>query len=271
MPSGVIQRGNTQTYERQPTGTLKLYADGSCEATETFTGTWEKRLSNLPVALQPHPDFPTLKLYEFVGAKEPGNIYRYECIYKGILPDTDLVALMQEECSVTTSQEPVETFWKFAYPWSGPPVTTTFLANIQTALETNVSDITTIFPAIAPEAPDGGDQAYNLWLLRRKGIDSYLAMRLNAKLSYVQSVEDFANQKYNTPFYVGLVTHITPDSRLGKAKTIPNNPGSFTTRNYLFSGLSWRLQGGVVSVVEEYSLSGGNGKWQPYLYGEDGE
>lgn len=268
MASGVKQIGNRQTYERQPTGTLKLYADGSCEATETFTGVWEKRLENLPVALQPHPDFPTLKLYEFLGAREPGNIYHYDCVYKGILPNTDLVALMQEEVSVTTSQDPIETFWKFSYPWNSPPVTTTFLSQIQAALDANVADITAVYPAIAPEAPDGGDEAYNLWLLRRKGIDSYLALRLTAKLTFVQALADF--QPYLDPFYVGLARDpISANTPLANAKTVPNK--NLGNRNYLFSSMSWRLQGGVVSIAHEYTLSGGSGKWQPYIYGPEEE
>ena len=273
MASGVKQIGNRTTYERQPTGTLKLYVDGSSEATETFSGVWEKRLENLPVALQPHPDYPTLRLCEFIGAKEPGNIYRYECVYKGILPKTDVWALMQEEVTLMSSQEPLETFYKFSYPYTSPPVTNTLLANIQSALDANVPDITAVYPAITSSTP-----AWQLWNLRRRGIDSVKVPQMSVKLSYV--ADPYSEGWLTEVFlllsrYVGVIAKSDYEDSvaINRARTVPrpiqfegaDGTGGDFPRDYLFNGITWRLQGGLLSVSEDYLLSGPSG-WNPYLY-----
>lgn len=256
MASGVIQVGNKQTYERQPTGTLKLYADGSVEAVETFKGVYEKRLENLPVPLQPHPDFPSLQLYEFAGAKEEGNIYRYENIYKGVYAGIDLFTLMQTDVQMMTSTEPVETFWKFSYPFTSPPVTNSLLANIQAALDANVADITAVYPAITSSTP-----AWQLWNLRRRGIDAYRMMNLTARLSYVQPTSTPPTAAF--AIQVGTVP-ASSTTALARAQAKDYVPKT-TIRNFLFNGLSWRVAGGVISITEEHQLSGPN-QWNPYLY-----
>lgn len=274
MPA--LLRGNTQTYERQPTGTLKLYPDGSCEATETFRGTYAKRLENLPVALQPHPDFPTLKLFEFLGSKEPGEIYQYACVYKGILPDTDVWALMQEDVTLMSAQEPVETFWRFSYPWNDPPVTTTLLSQVQAAIDANVADITAVYPNIDPEGDASGKAAYNLWLLRRRGIDSVKVPQLSVRLSYVADASLgswYLTVRRLISLYVGTIALDSDGTYLAinRARSVPT-PGNFEfgsdedrKRNYLLNGVSWRLQGNLLNVSEDYLLSGRSG-WVPYLY-----
>lgn len=278
MASGVKQIGNVQTYERQPTGTLKLYADGSIEAVETYKGVYAKRMENLPVPLQAHPDFPSLKLYEFAGSKEEGNIYKYENIYKGVYSGIDLFTLMQTDVQMMTSNEPVETFWKFSYPYTSPPVNNILLAQIQAALDANLPDITAISAGPWPVTSNGIDTkpyagapawtaitvnspAWQLWNLRRRGADSYRMMNLTARLSYVQPTSvpptsDFAIQ-------VGTVP-ATSTAALVRAQASGFVPKS-SVRNYLFNGLSWRVAGGVISITEEHQLSGPN-QWNPYLY-----
>ncbi len=256
MATGPILQGNTTTYERQPTGTLKLFADGSVEAVETYKGDYAKRLPNLPIPLQEHPDFPSLKLYEFAGAKEEGNIYRYENIYKGVYGGIDLLTLMQTDVQMMTSNEPVETFWKFSYPYSAPPVTNSLMANVQSALDANVSNITSIFPAITSGTP-----AYELWQLRRRGIEAYRMMNLTARLSYVQATSHPPTAAF--AIQVGTVP-TAPTTALQRALDSGYVPTP-TIRNYLFNGLSWRVAGGVISINEEHQLSGPN-QWNPYLY-----
>ena len=256
MPSGAIQRGNTQTYERQPTGTLKLYADGSVEAVETFKGVYSKRLANLPTPLQPHPDFPSLKLYEFAGAKEEGEIYRYENIYKGVYAGIDLFTLMQTDVQMMTSNEPVESFYKFSYPYSAPPVTNTLMSQIQAALDANVADITAVYPAITSSTP-----AWQLWNLRRRGIDAYRMMNLTARLSYVQPTSNPPTAAFAIQVGTVPASKTTALTRAQAAGYVPTS----TVRNYLFNGLNWKVAGGVISITEEHQLSGPN-QWNSYLY-----
>jgi hypothetical protein len=273
--------GNTTSYERQPTGTLKLFADGSVEAVETYKGVYSLRLANLPIPLASHPDFPSLKLYEFAGSKEEGEIYKYENIYKGVYAGINLLDLMQTDVQVMTSNEPVETFWKFSYPVGSPPtppVTNVLLAQVQAALDANLPDITAISAGAWPKTTNGvdtkpydgapnwvaitsGSPAYELWNLRRRGIDSYRMMNLTARLSYVQPTTTPPTAEF--AIQVGTVP-ASNTTALQKAITLGYVPTP-SVRNFLFNGLNWKVAGGAITITEEHQMSGPN-KWQPYLY-----
>jgi len=265
----VIQKGKVSELIRQSDETLKQFADGTLEATIKFKCAFDKRVSFLPKVLQEHPDFPSLKLYEFGGEREPGNIWRYDCIYKGFNAGVDLWALMQEDVTVTTSQEPVETFWKFSYPWENPPVNNIVLAQIKAAIEANVTDITTLAGWPKWDSESGkpiwvaittGTPAWELWNLLRRGVTSYRMLSISARLSYCTAATKLPPEEF--VLRVGTARDgLTNTTALSKATTVPQP----SKRNYLFAGLNWTKQGGVIRYVEEHSLSGPN-KWNPYLY-----
>ena len=265
----VIQVGNTTGLIRQSEETLKQFADGTLEATIRYKCVFDKRIQYLPEVLSEHPDFPSLKLYEFGGEREPGNIWRYDCIYKGFNKGTDLWALMQEDVSVSTSLEPVETFWKFSYPWATPPVTNTVLAQIKAAIDANVTDITTLsgWPKWDSDStkPTWVSIAVNsvpwqLWNLMRRGVTSYRMLSVSARLSYCGAATTIPTEEFI--LRVGTARDgLTNTTALSKTTTVPKP----SVRNYLFTGLNWTKQGGVIRFTEEHTLSGPN-KWNPYLY-----
>ena len=235
MPS--IQIGNF--FEQyQPDGDdVKQGPDGSGEATLTYkTTTTGFTLASLPNPLSPHPAYSQLKLYEAQAKREPGNVMAVTCTYRGVIVGNKFT-YSQQEFNVSTSAEPIET-----HPLFSKAVTPTELATIQKFLDNNTVPV---YTNAVTNATDAGVKLYNK---KRRGIDSYLSIGGTYKLSYIQE---------NIP------TDYAPIGAIIIAPTLaPIPPGS---RTYLYTGLSWRKQGGVVSVNEEYTMSGPAG-WDEELY-----
>jgi hypothetical protein len=240
MPA--IQIG-TFTAQYQPDGDdVRQGPDGSGEAVLTYKVTSAGfTLSSIPNPLSPHPAYPALKLYEAQAKREPGNVMAVTCTYRGVIVGNKYT-YSQQEFSVNTSADPVETHPSFAFPANNPPVSPTELATIQKYLDNNTVPVYTIAVAGATAA------GVTLYKKKRRGIDSYLNIGGIYKLTYIQD---------DIPSAYGGVGKITISPPLG-----PIPPGN---RNYLYSGLSWRKQGGVVTVNEEYTMSGLGG-WDPDLY-----
>lgn len=236
-----ILRGN-KSLILQPDQTVEQAADGSGVARLSYKCPWEKLNDFLPEPLQPHPVFPTLLLYTFTIAREPGDIGRYDCVFYGVLAK-DPMALAQYDVSVSTSSEPVETHPRFAYPPETPPVTPAQLSAIELALQNNLSEPN-------PSAVPNPSAAYTLWLKKRRGIDSYLRVGTTFRKTYVAIVPPV--DQY------GLIGKIV-DLNDANAPTPPKG------QNYIATGVSWRKQAGVVTVTEE-SLLSGLGGWDTDLY-----
>lgn len=222
----------------QPDGDdVKQGPDGSGEATLTFKRSSDSfTLASLPNPLSQHPKYSALRLYEAQAKREPGNIMAVTCTYRGVIVGNKFT-FSQQEFSVNTSSEPIET-----HPLFVDAVTPTELAKIQKFLDNNTVPVYTI---AIPDATAAGVKLYNK---KRRGIDSYLSIGGTYKLSYIQE---------NIP------TDYAPIGAIIIAPTLaPIPPGS---RTYLYTGLSWRKQGGVVSVNEEYTMSGPAG-WDEDLY-----
>jgi hypothetical protein len=240
MPS--IQIGNFSANYQPDGDDVKQGPDGSGEATLTYkTTTAGFTLANLPNPLSPHPAYSQLKLYEAQAKREPGDVMAVTCTYRGVIVGNKFT-FSQQEFSVNTSSEPIETHPSFAQPIANPPVSPTELATIQKFLDNNTVPVYTIATTNATAA---GVMLYNK---KRRGIDSYLNVGGTYKLSYIQA--DIPSE-YTS---IGKITIAPP--------LAPIPPGS---RTYLYTGLSWRKQGGVVSVNEEYTMSGFSG-WDTDLY-----
>lgn len=240
MPT--IQIGNF--FEQyQPDGDdVKQGPDGSGEATLTFKRSSDLfNLASLPNPLSQHPKYSQLRLYEAQAKREPGNIMAVTCTYRGVIVGNKYT-FSQQEFTVNTSSEPIETHPLFSHPIANPPVSPTELATIQKFLDNNTVPVYTIATTNATAA---GVMLYNK---KRRGIDSYMNVGGTYKLSYIQA--DIPSE-YTAIGKIAIAPPLAP---------IP--PGS---RTYLYTGLSWRKQGGVVSVNEEYTMSGFSG-WDTDLY-----
>ena len=235
MPT--IQIGNF--FEQyQPDGDdVKQGPDGSGEATLTYKRSSDSfTLASLPNPLSEHPKYSALRLYEAQAKREPGNIMAVTCTYRGVIVGNKFT-YSQQEFTVNTSSEPIET-----HPLFSKAVNPTELATIQKFLDNNTVPV---YTNAVTNATDAGVMLYNK---KRRGIDSYLNVGGTYKLSYIQA--DIPSE-YTA---IGKITIAPP--------LAPIPPGS---RTYLYTGLSWRKQGGVVSVNEEYTMSGFNG-WDTDLY-----
>ena len=240
MPT--IQIGNFSANYQPDGDDVKQGPDGSGEATLTYkTTTAGFTLASLPNPLSPHPAYSQLKLYEAQAKREPGNVMAVTCTYRGVIVGNKFT-FSQQEFTVNTSSEPIETHPLFSEPIANPPVSPTELATIQKFLDNNTVPV---YTKDVTNATDAGVMLYNK---KRRGIDSYLSIGGTYKLSYIQA--DIPSE-YTAIGKIAIAPPLAP---------IP--PGS---RTYLYTGLSWRKQGGVVSVNEEYTMSGFNG-WDTDLY-----
>jgi hypothetical protein len=234
MPT--IQIGNF-VEQYQPDGDdVKQGPDGSGEATLTFKRSSDSfTLASLPNPLSQHPKYPALRLYEAQAKREPGNIMVVTCTYRGVIVGNKFT-FSQQEFTVNTSSEPIETHPRFSSPVAAPPVSPTEIATIQKFMDNNN------VPVYAIDVFGSTKEGVLLYNKKRRGTDSYLSVGGTYKLTYIQA--DVPSE-YNS---IGKITIAPP--------LAPIPPGK---RNYLYTGLSWRKQGGVVTVNEEYTMSGFNG------------
>jgi len=188
--------------------------------------------------LFPAPNFPSLLCYESDVDREPGGILRITSIYKGVFA-TNPNQLAQHESQRTLTEAPIETHPKFALPRDNPPVSSAKLAAIELALQNNTGP-----------GKDWEPIVKMLFEKKRRGLDSYLKPGAIYKKTYVQR-EIPGSSDLNK---VGKI--VTPGS------PAPSPPSGW---DYLMMGLSWTKQAGVVTVSEEYQLSGPGG-WDPDLY-----
>lgn len=233
-----IKIGNVTGAIYQAEQPVHLNPDGSGQATLTYKCTESSPFAVIPAYLTSHPYLPELKAYESDLDREHGGIIRISTTYKGVLANNP-EELAQHDFSRTVSQEPVETHPLFALPRSNPPVTASEITVIELALQNAQPPTVTL-----------SSKAQLLYEKKLRGIDSYLRSGSVYRKSYVSK---------NIPTTGEL-------AEVGKIK----NPGSPappapTDQEYLFVGLSWNKTAGVVTITEEYQLSGIGG-WDPDLY-----
>ena len=211
---------------------------GSAQASITYKCTTESSFAVIPAYLTAHPFLPDLKAYESDLDQEPGGILRITTIYKGVLAENP-EELAQHDYGRTTTEAPIETHPKFAVPYDAPPVTPTDLATIELALQNATAPPTTLSTI-----------ATLLYNKKRRGIESFLKPGGIYKKTYVSDSYPGASLMNQ----VGKIA--TPAS---PAPTAPDG------QNYLCIGISWSKQAGVVTIMEDYQLSGPGG-WDPDLY-----
>ena len=233
-----IKIGNVSGAIYQSGRPLHLNPDGSAQGSLTYKCTTESSFAVIPEYLTPHPFLPKLKCYESDLDQEDGGIIRITSIYKGVLADNP-EELAQHEFGRTTTEAPIETLAKFAVPYDDPPVTPTELATIELALQNAVPP---------PESIEG--VARLLYDKKRRGIESYLRPGGIYKKSY-------ASQSIPGAGLMDQVGKITSPGGLA--------PPAPSGQNYLAIGVSWVKSAGVVTISEEYQLSGPGG-WDTDIY-----
>jgi len=235
-----IKIGNVTGAIYQAARPLHLNPDGSAQASLTYKCADTSAFAVIPAYLTQHPFYPELKCYESDLDQEEGGIIRITSIYKGVLAD-DPEELAQHEYGRTTTEAPIETHPTFAVPLDNPPVTPEQLATIELALQ-NAQD---------PPASITG-AARLLYNKKRRGIESYLKPGGIYKKTYVS--EDYPG--------AALMNQVGKIAEPGSPAPTPPSG-----QNYLCIGVSWNKTAGVVTIVEEYQLSGPGG-WDQDLYSE---
>lgn len=233
-----IKIGNVTGAIYQSEQPFHMNPDGSAQASLTYKCSDASAFAVVPVYLSSHPYYPSLKCFESDIDREPGGIIRITSIYKGVFASNPK-QLAQHESQRTLTEAPIETHPKFALPRDNPPVSSTDLAAIELALQNNTKAWAT-----------WSDATKLLFSKKRMGIDSYLKPGAVYRKTYVQ--EDIPSAAMLNK--VGKI--VTPES------PAPSPP---TGWDYLLMGVSWNKQAGVVTVTEEYQLSGPGG-WDPDLY-----
>ena len=233
-----IKIGNVTGAIYQAERPLHLNPDGSAQASLTLKCATETGPVTIPEYLTPHPFIPDLKCYESDLDQEPGGIARITTIYKGVLAK-DPKKLAQSEFHKTLTEAPIETHPVFAFPRDNPPLKPTAIAAVELALQN-------CQPA---------DKSWNIYQTKlfekkRRGIDSYLKVGGVFRITYCSTEIPRAKK-------MEIIGHIAvpPDPA----------PAAPTGQNYLCMGISWVKQAAVVTITEEYQLSG-QGGWDPDLY-----
>jgi hypothetical protein len=244
--------GNDLTWIKQSDQKITQGPDGSVQATLSYKCKWISIKQFIPTPLQKHPEFPSLLLYEYSLEKEPGEIGRFDLVYRGVLlNNTDLGKLAQEEATLTISTEPIETHPTFAgkrdatgnWPAS-PPVSKSELNAIDIALRSSVN------------YTSSNTAAQKLYDRKLRGIDSYYRIGTTYRNNYVQTKAPVAGQ------YAVVGKSIINDSF---KQIYSNAPVPAEGQAYLMTGLSWRKAGGAYYINQEFQLSG-NGGWDSVLY-----
>ena len=233
-----IKIGNVTGAIYQAERPLHLNPDGSATASLTYKCTSESAFVVIPAYLSAHPFIPELKCYESDLDQELGGIVRITTIYKGVLASNP-EELAQHDFARTTTESPIETHPKFYVPIDNPPVSPSDLAVIELALQNAQPPPSTLTGA-----------ARTLYDKKLRGIESFLR-----------------------PGGIYKKTYASPDipgaalmNQVGKIAT-PGKPAPTppSGQNYLCVGVSWTKQAGVVTIMEDYQLSGPGG-WDPDLY-----
>lgn len=234
-------------------------------------------LASLPKIGSKHPDFPTLTLWDTKASRENGALMKVTSTYKGVaMGNTRQLAVV--EFNLACTQEPLLTHPKFAgmpdlaagVTVNKPMINGGEVSMINLKLQNSVKydkNDTFIVQAnpVDGSLPVGfavGDvkkstQIGRLYfMLRKLGIESWLCPGGTYKQSYVDS---YVGAEIYTGF--GSIVPATRNPDVGGLKTVLG-----TIRNLLYNAVSWRIQGSLVTINQEYQMSG-TGGWNIFLYG----
>jgi hypothetical protein len=246
-----VLSGSVSDGVMQPDGyDFRVSFDASVTATVTYCiDAAGFDLDKLPLLGSSHPDEDRLKVFEIAASRESGSIMKVALTYKGIGNDSG-EDVAQTEFNAGTTSEPIETHPKFAYPFSAPPVIPQELSAVKRALENNVDyGKENKFIGVAGEAVPATQAGRLLYILKKFGIESYLTLGGTFRRTYVSET---------IPIDYSNVGYITIPKAMGKpAATAPGVLGG--TRNYLQTSLTWKKQANLVTITEEFMLSGASG------------
>jgi len=233
---------------------FRVSFDSSVTATVTYKISSDGfSIDDLPKLNSSHPHDDRLTLFESSASRESGQIMKVVLTYKGI--DSTLSEnYAQSEFNAGTTSDPIETHPKFSYPFSNPPVIPQELSAVKRALENNIDyGKNNKFINETGESVPATQPGRLLYILKKFGIESYLNLSGTYRRSYVKTTipTDYSN--------VGYIT-IVPS--LG---TPPVSAPTIGYRNYLQTSLTWKKQASIVSITEEFMLSGASG-WNEHVY-----
>lgn len=250
----VLNGTESDAVEQSDGYEFRVSFDSSVTATVTYKiSSVGFAISSLPALNSPHPHDARLTLFESAASRESGQIMKVVLTYKGIDAENSQ-DYAQTEFNAGTTSEPIETHPKFAYPFSNPPVIPQELSAIKKALENNIDyGKENKFIGTVGETLPATQPGRLLYILKKFGIESYLNLGGTFRRSYVKRdiPTDYSN--------VGFITTVTP---LGVP---PVNAPAIGYRNYLQTSLTWKKQASIVSISEEFMLSGAAG-WNEHVY-----
>jgi hypothetical protein len=248
------------TYLETNRQEITIAPDGSAEATMVYKVPWSTIPTYIPQNLNPHPTFPSLLYYDGSAEKEEGDLGTLTLRYKGIIVN-DPTVFEQVDGVISTTAEPLETAPIFTGPWGTDPdqapVTRRdiqYVANSLasfTPVDTVVQNLGSNYVGNGSAQDKSGPQAALYFTKKLRGIDSFYRIGFTWRRHYAART---------VPTYTNLVGYIVQPPASPFAPPSPPNG-----QNYLFTGISWKQQGGVVLVDEEYQLSGPGG-WDRDLY-----
>jgi hypothetical protein len=246
----IIKIGDVTGAIYQSERPTHLNPDGSGQSTLTYKCTTESQYAVIPQYLSPHPYLPNLRAWESELNQEPGGIITISTIYKGVLAPNPQ-ELAQYEYSKTLLEAPIETFPRYALPRDSPPLTKFDIDAVELALQncTGLPPLISTGPDSPPAAPS--DICKEYYEKKRRGIDSYYRLGATFKKTYVSN-----NVPGSSLF-----------NNIGKQfSSLPSPaPSPPSGQSYLMMAANWTRQAGVVTITEEYQLSG-EGGWDPQLY-----
>ena len=227
---------------------FRMSFDGSVTSTLTYKVTSVGfNLNDFPALNSAHPENSQLTLFEMSASREAGQVMKVTLTYKGIgVKNPELYA--QTEFNAATSSEPIETHPKFAFPFADPPVKAWELSAIKKALENNVDyGPNNKFIDNYGAAIGSTVQGRLLSILKKFGIESYLNLGGTYRRSFVQA---------NIP---------TDYSNVGYIVKQPKGAPNIGIRTYLQTSLTWKKQASIISIAEEFTMSGMCG-WNIHVY-----
>ena len=250
----VLNGTESDAVEQSDGYEFRVSFDSSVTATVTYKiSSVGFAISSLPALNSPHPHDARLTLFESAASRESGQIMKVVLTYKGIDAENSQ-DYAQTEFNAGTTSDPIETHPKFSYPFSNPGVIPQELCAIKKALENNIDyGKNNKFINETGETVPATQPGRLLYILKKFGIESYLNLGGTYRRSNVKSAipTDYSN--------VGYITSVIP---LGNPPVAAPIIGY---RNYLQTSLSWKKQASIVSISEEFMLSGASG-WNEHVY-----
>lgn len=225
-----IQGNQVEGLIRQTGDSLSQREDGTFDATVRFVCRWADIMVYAPRRNSArHPDFPTLICNGIQGTRlKPGIMVELTATYRGVVGSTP-----DPGNELGNSTEEVITSMSEA------------------PIETNPKFVTDI----------GGTQANPLNDAVFNDDGTFKGWKVTSRFA--------GKESYLIPstIYRRSTPSRTRPSSVGPVGTISSpGIGSPATTNWLYTARTWRRDGGVYEVSDEYMLSGPGG-WDPVIYG----